>query len=126
MRHAVPESRNNFVNEAAHFSGGEFMGQAVNLVVYAVIYAGVLCLQFSLVERRLRRAAGSATEARVVLPFLHGALGLVMFFGVELLLNAMLLGDYRQGVFGWYSNLIPVGGALVAIAVPWLPLMWQK
>jgi hypothetical protein len=121
----MPSVQASRVSDSCGKASGELVVQAINIVVYLLLYAGILCLQFSFVERRLRRVRGSAIEARVVLSFLHAVVGLLTFFSVELLLNVVVYSDYRRGVFGWYSNLIPVAGGLFGLLVPWLPLLWR-
>jgi hypothetical protein len=104
--------------------------QAINILVLLILYAGVVYFQWSFLERRLRTPGGRSGFARAIVraafSVLHTAVGLFVFSGIEALLNAIVNRDYRVGIFGWYSNLIPVGGGLFGLLVPWLPLLWGR
>jgi hypothetical protein len=96
----------------------------VNILVLLAVYAGLVCAQLTVGERALREEKGCAGAVlRAVLSALHAGLGLFVFFGVKVLLNVIINGNYLRPAFGSYSNLIPIAGALFGLLVPWLPLL---
>jgi hypothetical protein len=104
--------------------------QVINILVFILLYIGVLYFQFSFVERLLRTLRGPTAFDRaidrVALSVLHSAIGLAVCYGVELLLNAMINRDYREPILGPYWMSIPVDGGLFGFLVPWLPVLWDR
>lgn len=99
------------------------MLQAVNILVLVAIYAGVVYVQFTVIEPALRQIGGSAAIVRAALSVVHGAFGCFFLIGVWVLLNVIRHGDYRNDAMWPYGGLMLVCGGQFGLLVPWLPLL---
>ena len=80
----------------------------------------------SVVERGLRHLRYGRAVIRALLSVPHAVFGYFIWIGVLVLLNVIAYGDYQKGILGEYSILIPVGGGLFGMLVPWLPLLRRR
>jgi hypothetical protein len=86
---------------------------------------GIVHVQLSFVERGLRRQWRNGVVERVLLSVVHAAIGLFVFIAFVTHLNVIVTGRYNQMIFP-YEMLIPLGGGLFGLLVPWLPLLWHR
>jgi hypothetical protein len=105
---------------------GEVVLQAVNILVLVIVYAGVVFYQLWFVERRLPPLSAGGAIARAILSSVHAVVGFFFFIGVGFLLNVIVNHDYRKMAFEPYWDLIPLGGVLFGLLLPWLPLLWTR
>lgn len=102
------------------------MYQLGQIVFYLLVYAGLVLAQFTVVERWLRSLGISQWIVRPILSVVHSLLGYAVLLGVGMLLSVVVHGDYRVGILGAHSYLVPICGALLAFLLPWLPLLWCR
>src|SRR5262249_40413777 len=95
------------------------MLQAINILVLVVVYAGIVFCQFILGERRIPKLSAGGTIARAILSIVHALVGFFFFIVVGFLLNVIVNHDYRKMAFEPYWDLIPLGGIVFGILVPW-------
>jgi hypothetical protein len=57
---------------------------------------------------------------RIALSLLLAPIGYGVYLGVLLQLNAWINGDYRKGILGEYSLIVPIGGAMLGLIAPWV------
>lgn len=99
------------------------MYQLVQIAFYLMVYVGLVCAQLTVVERWLRSLGMNQWIVRPILSVAHAVLGYAVLLGVGILLSVIVHGDYRVGVLGPYSYWVPLCGALLALLLPWLPLL---
>jgi len=100
--------------------------QLGQMVFYLLVYAGLALAQFTVGERWLRSLGKRQWIVRPILSVMHSSLGYAILLGVGMLLSVIVHGDYRVGILGAHSYLVPVSGALLALFLPWLPLLWCR